>query len=226
MKIIKRFFLIILGAIVITALYAGSAFLYRSKVIMDESGGTTINRKDRPNTALLVIDIQTGYTNTPRFAPITEPYISNINKLIEESSSSKVETIYIAAVRGDSILDTILVPYMAKKMSPEAEIDTRLAKGYGKLFVKTKADTFHLKDFESYLERGKIGKLIITGVATEVCVGETAKGGLRRGYEIELVKDASIPIFGEASQENRMKELSALGAKITTTSELTARKHL
>lgn len=218
--------LIVFALIGVLFLYAGSAFLYRTKVIMEESGGTVINKAERPNTALLVIDVQTGYTNTPDSAEKTASYIGNINKLIDKSSSSNIETIYVAAVRGDSILDTLLAPDLLNKKSPEADLDSRLIKGYGRLFVKTKADAFHVKDFETYLEKGKIGRLIVAGIATEVCVGETVKGALRRGFDVEVVRDASIPIFGESSQEKRIKDLSSRGAKIVTTSSLAAAAHL
>jgi len=51
-------------------------------------------------------------------------------------------------------------------------------------------DAFEGTDLEQALSKLGVGKLIVTGVQTDMCIRSTVHGGLVRGYDVTLASDA------------------------------------
>ena len=132
---------------------------------------------DRPNTALLVIDVQNGVVtgNHER-----DSVVANINQLVEKARSEGVPVVWVQHASGG-----LEVGSEAWEIVPElARDDTEpvVHKRYG--------DSFEDTELELTLEGLKVGHLVVVGAQTDMCIRSTLHGALARGYDALLVSDA------------------------------------
>jgi nicotinamidase-related amidase len=132
---------------------------------------------DRPATALVIIDLQNGViANAYRRNDV----LGAVNRLIERARSAHVPVIWIQ--HADEEL---------KAGSEGWQIVAELAPVAGEAIVeKSYRDAFEGTDLEQVLSRLGVGKLIVTGAQTDMCVRSTLHGALARGYDATLVSDA------------------------------------
>ena len=133
--------------------------------------------KNRPNTALIVIDVQNGVVAG---AHAREAVVANIAGLVEKARREQVPVVWVQ------------------------HFSTELAKGSDKwrivpeltpaasepLIEKTYGDAFEDTALESELSGLGVGHLIVTGAQTDQCIRSTLHGAFVRGYDVTLVADA------------------------------------
>jgi nicotinamidase-related amidase len=129
---------------------------------------------DRPNTALLVIDVQTGVVagNHERDA-----VVANVSTLVERAHAEDVPVVWIqhsddGLARGSDEWQLVL----------PTGTDPVVEKNYG--------DSFEDTSLEEVLAGLGVGRLIVTGAQTDACVRSTLHGAFARGYDATLVSDA------------------------------------
>ena len=133
--------------------------------------------EDRPNTALLVIDVQNGVVagNHER-----DTVVGNIAGLVDKARQAEVPVVWVQhsdnGLARDSD-DWQLVP----ELSPAAD-EPRIDKSYG--------DSFEDTSLEDVLSRLGVGRLIVAGAQTDQCIRSTLHGAFARGYDATLVSDA------------------------------------
>jgi nicotinamidase-related amidase len=133
--------------------------------------------RDRPNTALLVIDVQNGIVAA---AARRGEVIANINALISKARAEGVPVIWVQHSDED-------VPFG----SPEWKYVPELSRADGEALVhKHYLDSFEDTDLEQVLGAHGIGHLVVTGAQTDACIRSTLHGGFARGYDMTLVGDA------------------------------------
>lgn len=132
---------------------------------------------DRPNTALVVIDLQNEViANAYRRREVLDA----VNMLIKRARDAHVPVIWVRHA------DQGLVAG-----SEEWQIVAELAPAPGEAIVeKSYRDAFEDTDLEQVLSRLGVGRLIVTGAQTDMCVRSTLHGALVRGYDATLVSDA------------------------------------
>lgn len=136
---------------------------------------STLN--DRPNTALLVIDMQQGVV-ADAYRPAE--VIGTIAALVERARAAEVAVVWVQ--HGDDGLP---------RGSREWQYVPELARNDGEPLVhKSYGDSFEATDLESVLAAGRIGSLFVTGAHTDACVRATLHGAIARGYDATLVADA------------------------------------
>jgi len=133
--------------------------------------------ENRPNTALLVIDVQNGVVAE---AHERDAVVANVASLVEKAREADVPVIWVqhndqGLQRGSESWQ--LVP----ELSP-AEDEPLVEKSYG--------DSFEDTNLESVLSDLGVGKLVVSGAQTDMCIRSTLHGALARGYDAILVKDA------------------------------------
>jgi len=88
---------------------------------------------------------------------------------------------------------------------------------------KQTLDIFESRHADELVKQlGDDKEFIVFGVVTEYCVGLAAKGLLKRGRRVSVVKDAIETLKAEDG-ERTVAELQALGAKFITTDQALAR---
>jgi nicotinamidase-related amidase len=132
---------------------------------------------DRPNTALLVIDVQ---NDVMAGAHNRDGVITNIALLLDKARAENVPVVWVQHSSDDMATGSDGWRYVRELTQEESE--PVVHKRYG--------DAFENTDLEVVLAERKIGHLIVTGAQTDECIRSTLHGAIVRGYDATLVGDA------------------------------------
>ena len=133
---------------------------------------------NRPNTALLVIDVQKGVVAK---AHQRDEVIGNIGTLVDRARSEDVAVIWVQHTSDDE-LPQGSEPWQYVDELKRDESEPLVHKRYG--------DSFEDTALGSELEARGVGRLVVTGAQTDACVRSTLHGAFTRGYDTILVGDA------------------------------------
>ena len=133
--------------------------------------------QNRPNTALLVVDVQNAVVAG---ALQRDAVVANISALVERARHERVPVVWVrhsdeGLIRGSD--DWQIVP----ELSP-GDREPLVDKNYG--------DSFEDTLLESELAARGVGRLVVVGAETDACIRSTLHGALVRGYDVTLVGDA------------------------------------
>jgi nicotinamidase-related amidase len=133
--------------------------------------------ENRPNTALLVVDVQNGAVEG---AHERDAVVANIGSLVEKARRDQVPVVWVQhsseeLARGSD--KWRIVP----ELTPSDD-EPLVEKKYG--------DSFEDTTLESVLSGLGVGRLIVVGAQTDACVRSTLHGAFARGYDATLVSDA------------------------------------
>jgi nicotinamidase-related amidase len=132
---------------------------------------------DRPNTALLVIDVQNAVMDG---AYDRDAVIAKVVSLVDTARSADVPVVWVQHSSEGMPSDSDGWRYVAE-----------LAPGVAEPVVhKRYADSFEETDLESVLADRGIGSLVVAGAQTDECIRSTLHGAIVRGYDATLVADA------------------------------------
>ncbi|MFJ9848625.1 isochorismatase family protein [Streptomyces sp. NPDC101150] len=132
---------------------------------------------DRPNTALLVVDVQSGVVEG---AHERDAVVANIGSLVERARRAEVPVVWVR--HSDEGL---------QKGSDDWRIVSELAPGDAEpLIEKSYGDSFEDTALEAVLSGLGIGRLVVVGAETDACIRSTLHGAFVRGYDAILVCDA------------------------------------
>jgi len=133
--------------------------------------------QNRPNTALLVIDVQNSVVAG---AHERDAVVANVRTLVEKARREHVPVVWVQ----DS--DENLV-----RGSDGWQIVPELDPGHAEPLVeKHYADSFEETGLEAVLSGLGVGRLVVVGAQTDECIRSTLHGAIVRGYDATLVSDA------------------------------------
>jgi nicotinamidase-related amidase len=133
--------------------------------------------ENRPNTALLVIDVQNGVVGG---AHERDAVVANVGSLVEKAREERVPVVWVQ--HSDEGL---------ARESDDWRIVPELTPGDAEPLVeKHYADSFEETTLESVLSGLGVGRLVVAGAQTDECIRSTLHGALVRGYDATLVSDA------------------------------------
>jgi nicotinamidase-related amidase len=132
---------------------------------------------DRPNSALLVIDVQNG--------PMTDTHnrdrvIANIRTLVDRARAEDVPVVWVQ--HADDHLPQGSERWQYVPELTRGDSEPLVHKSYG--------DSFEGTDLEDVLAGRGVGRLIVAGAQTDACIRSTLHGAFVRGYDVTLVGDA------------------------------------
>jgi nicotinamidase-related amidase len=131
----------------------------------------------RPNTALLVIDVQKGVVGG---AHERDAVVANVGSLVEKARRERVPVVWVQ--HSD---DQLARGSDAWRIVPElrpGDAEPLIEKNYG--------DSFEDTNLETVLSGLGVGRLIVVGAQTDACIRSTLHGAFVRGYDATLVSDA------------------------------------
>jgi nicotinamidase-related amidase len=133
--------------------------------------------ENRPNTALIVIDVQNGVVGG---AHERDAVVANVGTLVEKARQERVPVVWVQhsddnLTRGSD--DWQIVPELA----PD-DAEPHVEKHWG--------DSFEETTLETVLSALGVGRLVVAGAQTDECVRSTLHGAVVRGYDATLVSDA------------------------------------
>ena len=132
---------------------------------------------DRPNTALLVIDVQNDVVAGTHNR---DGVVANVAILVDKARAGDVPVVWVqdySDERPRGAEGWQVVPELTQQES-EPVVDKRYA------------DAFEETDLEAVLAARKVGRLVVAGAQTDECIRSTLHGAIVRGYDATLVSDA------------------------------------
>jgi len=132
---------------------------------------------NRPNTALLVLDVQNGVVAG---AHARDEVVGNVGSLVDKARRERVPVVWVQHSDDNLARD-----------SEEWRIVPELSPGDDEPLVeKSYGDAFEDTTLETVLAGLKVGRLVVAGAQTDECIRSTLHGALVRGYDATLVSDA------------------------------------
>jgi nicotinamidase-related amidase len=133
--------------------------------------------ENRPKTALVVIDVQNDVVAQ---AHDRDTVVANIAALVDKARAAEVDVVWVqhhseGLPQGSDGWQ--YVPELAM-----AETEPVVHKRYG--------DSFEDTDLEDVLAARGVGRLVVAGAQTDMCIRSTLHGAIVRGYDATLVADA------------------------------------
>jgi nicotinamidase-related amidase len=133
--------------------------------------------ENRPNTALIVVDVQNGVVegNHGRDA-----VVANIGNLVEKARRERVPVIWVQ--HSDENLERGSDNWRIVPELKPGDTEALVEKNYG--------DSFEDTTLEKVLSGLGVGRLVVAGAQTDACIRSTLHGAFVRGYDTTLVSDA------------------------------------
>jgi len=134
--------------------------------------------ENRPNTALLVVDVQNGVVAE---AYERDAVVANVGTLVVKARQEGVPVVWVQHS------DERQLP----KGSDKWRIVPELSPGDAEPLVeKHYGDSFEGTSLETVLSGLGVGRLFVVGAETDACIRSTLHGAFVRGYDATLVSDA------------------------------------
>jgi nicotinamidase-related amidase len=132
---------------------------------------------NRPNTALVVVDVQNDVVSE---AWDRDAVVANIVTAVDKARAADIPVVWV-----QHSSDGLEIG------SPGWEYVPELARGESEALVpKLYPDSFEDTNLETVLADAGIGSIVLVGAQTDECIRSTLHGALARGYDVTLVGDA------------------------------------
>src|SRR3954454_1279111 len=132
---------------------------------------------NRPNTALLVNDVQNGAVEG---AHERDAVVANIASLVEKARQEDVPVVWVQH-SSENLVQGSDSWRIVSELAPD-ENEPLVEKAYPDSFDETRLETV--------LSGLAVGSLVVVGAQTDECVRSTLHGAIVRGYDATLVSDA------------------------------------
>jgi nicotinamidase-related amidase len=133
--------------------------------------------KNRPNVALLVVDVQNGAVDGNHER---DKVVANVGALVDKARQEQVAVVWVQ--HSDDELKRGSDSWRIVPELTPAEAEPLVEKNYG--------DSFEDTTLETVLSGLGVGRLVVAGAQTDACIRSTLHGALARGYDAILVSDA------------------------------------
>lgn len=132
---------------------------------------------DRPNTALLVIDVQ---NDVLAGSHNRDNVVANIVSLVAKARGEQVRVVWVQH-SSDEMPAGSEGWQCIRELTPQGS-EPVVHKRYGDAFEET--------NLEPVLAQRKVGRLLVSGAQTDACIRSTLHGAIVRGYDATLISDA------------------------------------
>lgn len=180
---------------------------------------------DNPPKALFIIDTQEDYIGTTAKYPFpykdSEQLITTVNKIIVKASQQNILIIYIRQEFDGFIgkmFSKLIGHGTAIKGKAGTEFDKRISILSNHCFSKPMPDAFTNSKLETFLNEQQVKELYLVGLDAAGCVHLTAKGALKRGYRVSIIKDG-IVLLAENKWDNLLEKFKQDGITLITSDE-------
>ena len=133
--------------------------------------------ENRPNTALLVVDVQNDVVGD---AHQRDRVVGNVASIIDKARQEQVPVVWVQHCDGQLERGSAGWQIVPELKPDDAE----------PLVEKNYDDAFDATTLETVLSGLSVGRLFVVGAQTDACIRSTLHGALVRGYDTTLVSDA------------------------------------
>jgi nicotinamidase-related amidase len=132
---------------------------------------------NRPNTALLVVDVQNDVVAE---AHNRDDVVANIALLVDKARVENVPVVWVQHSSDNLPEGSDGWQYVPELTQDESE----------PVVHKRYPDSFEDTELETELAQRGVGHLVVAGAQTDECIRSTLHGAIVRGYDATLVSDA------------------------------------
>jgi ureidoacrylate peracid hydrolase len=188
-------------------------------------------KKERPadqwtvspsNTALIIIDMQNMWVHPrgTRYLPSSEEMIPKLKELLSFCRSSRLPVIFLHTVKRKDLADAGVFadlkpethqpddPWSNFEGAPGADFHVSIQPLTSDITInKFRYNGFYGTQLENILRRLDCDTIAISGVATNVCCGSTARDGAMRDFKVIFLSDCNAA-FTEAEHEATLENFA------------------
>jgi ureidoacrylate peracid hydrolase len=197
---------------------------------------TLPERVDPEQTAVIVVDVQNDFCHSD--SPLTkvgmdttaaQEMVPNLLQLIDAARAAGTTIIWVKMVHTEFTMSPVSVEHR-KRTRPNAQLIC-LEGSWGAEFyrvepeagepiiIKHRYSAFVDTDLELILRSRGIKSVVLTGVATNVCVESTARDAYMRDYFVTFVDDCSAA-YDQAKHDATLINMADHFGVVTTANEL------
>lgn len=197
-------------------------------------------RVDPASTALVVIDVQNDFT-LPQgicgqvgddISPVA-PMIARLKALIESARSAGVLIVFVRTIYDEPVLSPTLAEQYLRRGYPNSICltGTRGAEFHDGiaprdvpneiLITKHRYSAFWGSPIDLVLRTNAIRTVVLTGVATEVCVESTARDAFFKDYQVVVPEDC-VGCYSEDRQKAALVVIARSFGVVTASSDVVA----
>src|SRR5262249_24002830 len=133
--------------------------------------------ENRPNTALLVVDVQNGVVAG---AHERDAVVANVGSLVDKARQAQVPVVWVQ--HNDNGPERGSGGWRIVRDLTGGDDEPLVEESYG--------DSFEDTPLENVLSGLGVGRVVVVGAQTDACIRSTLHGALVRGYDTTLVSDA------------------------------------
>ncbi len=164
------------------------------------------------NKALLICDMLNDFVQegAPLEVPGVRKIVPNIRREMDKAHEQGVPVIFICDSHTADDPELAVWPPHAMKGSAGEEIIPELAPSKNDIIIpKTRYEGFYNTNLNETLRSLQVEDVILTGVATEICIHYTGASAIMRGYRVIVPEDCvcGIDETNAASALSMLKEV-------------------
>lgn len=140
----------------------------------------------------------------------SESFIQNINKVTESATPDNV--IYVKMIHRAILLGFTKVKIDTIPFPGGDNLDKRLNIVSDNVYSDIEFNIFKSENLNKIIKESGFKDIILTGLLAEECIAKSAKKGLKQGYNIYIIPEATIGKT-EKSKEKALEKLKVKGVK-------------
>src|SRR6185437_11008722 len=197
-------------------------------------------RVDPTSTALVIIDVQNDFA-LPQgvcgqvgddISPVA-PMVARLKTLIDTARKAGVLIVFVRTIYDEAVLSPSLAEQYLRRGYPNSIClsDTVGAQFYGGigpqqapnevLITKHRYSAFWGSPIDLVLRRNGIRTVVLTGIATEVCVESTARDAFFRDYQVVVPEDC-VGCYSQERQQAALVVIARSFGVVTVSSDIAA----
>ncbi len=168
----------------------------------------------------MVVDMVKDFVTGSLGGPGARSIVPRLKSLLARARSKGISVVYVCDAHEPGNPELDVWGHHSMKGTEGAEIIEELSPQEGdSVFEKQAFDAFTNPALDEELKQKGVEELVLTGVATNICVQNTAANAFYRGYRLTVVKDCTAARSEEEHREGLKYMESMFGAKVLKADE-------
>ncbi len=159
--------------------------------------------------ALIIVDMLNDFLleGAPLRVPGAMEIVPNIKRRLAQAQGRGEAVIYLCDCHRPDDSEFQIWPVHAVEDTWGAEIVEQLKPGKESIIIKkTRYSGFYQTNLDTLLRNLGVGRMILTGVVTNICILYTAADAVMRGYEVVVPQDC-VAALSDEDQRFALKQL-------------------
>ena len=174
--------------------------------------------------AIVVVDMMKDFVEPDGAMPLpgSADLVPRINQLIDAARSAGAAVVWAKArYPADDALFRKRVPHCIEGTRGAELVDDLVPRDGEFVVHKRRYSAFYATDLDLWLREHRIERIVLCGLATNICVRSTAHDGFFHGYQVDVVEDACMAT-GPREQESTLYDIQTHFGEVRTLDDLVA----